>query len=257
MAAALNPVAPAAGRCARCDRSLAEGLWIEADGRSLCEGCYLHDHKAHEGLVPASEVAGTLAEALAEALDLREHETGLHSRRVACHTLVLARRVKPEPEWLRQVYWGSLLHDIGKIGVSDAVLLKRGRLDAREWQEMRTHPRKGFEILSRVPEFGDAAQVAYCHEERFDGSGYPRGLARERIPLAARLFAVIDTLDAMTSDRPYRRAASFDVARDEIVRMRGAQFDPLAVEAFLAEEVTLRQMVALKCTTQQPKGDSP
>ena len=212
---------------------------------------------AHEGLVPESEVAATLAEALAEALDLREHETGLHSRRVACHTLVLSRRVRPEPAWLRQGYWGSLLHDICKIGVSDAVLLKHGRLDQREWQEMRAHPRKGFEILSRVPEFGDAAQVVYCHEERFDGSGYPRGLAGERIPLAARLFAVIDTLDAMTSDRPYRRAASFDVARNEIVRMRGAQFDPLAVEAFLAEEVTLRQMVALKCTTQQPKGDLP
>lgn len=257
MAAALNPVAPEAGRCACCDRSLAAGLWIEADGRSLCERCFLRGHRAHEGLVPASEVAATLAEALAEALDLREHETGLHSRRVACHTLVLARRVRPEPEWLCQVYWGSLLHDIGKIGVSDAVLLKRGGLDEREWQEMRTHPRKGFEILSRVPEFGEAAQVAYCHEERYDGSGYPRGLSGERIPLAARLFAVIDTLDAMTSDRPYRRAASFDIARDEIVRMSGAQFDPLAVEAFLAEEVTLRQMVALKCTTLQPKGDLP
>jgi len=258
VAAALNPAVTEAGRCACCERSLAEGLWIDTDGRSLCEGCFLESHRAREGLVPASEAAATLAEALAEALDLREHETGLHSRRVACHTLVLARRVRPaEPEWLRQVYWGSLLHDVGKIGVSDAVLLKRGRLDEREWQEMRTHPSKGFEILSRVQEFGDAAQIVYCHEERFDGSGYPRGLAGEQIPLAARLFSVIDALDAMTSDRPYRRGASFDLARDEIARMKGTQFDPLAVDAFLADEATLRQMVALKCTTSQSKGVLP
>lgn len=237
------------GRCARCNRSLAGRLRIESEGQSLCEACFLRRHRAHEELVPASDAAATLAEALVEALDLREHETGLHSRRVACHTLVLARRVRPDPAWLNQVYLGSLLHDIGKIGLPDTILLKHGELNELEWQEMRTHPQKGFDILSRVPDFGEAAQIVYCHEERFDGSGYPRGLAGERIPLAARLFAVIDTLDAMTSDRPYRRAAPFDDARAEIVRMAGTQFDPLAVSTFLAEEASLRQMVTLKCMT--------
>ena len=257
MAAALNPAANEAGRCACCDRNLAEGLWTEADGVSMCEGCFLQRHRGPEEPIPAQEVAGTLAEVLAEALDLREHETGLHSRRVACHTLVLARRVRSDAAWLHQVYWGSLLHDIGKIGVPDAILLKHGPLDEGEWRIMRTHPRKGFEILARLPRFDQAAQIAYCHEERFDGSGYPRGLAGERIPVAARLFAVVDTLDAMTSDRPYRRAASFDIARDEIVSMTGKQFDPVAVEAFVADEATLRQMVALKCTTPQSKGVLP
>jgi HD-GYP domain-containing protein (c-di-GMP phosphodiesterase class II) len=115
------------------------------------------------------------------------------------------------------------LHDIGKIGVADAILLKDGPLTGAEW-----------------------------HEERFDGSGYPRGLAGERIPLWSRLFAVIDTLDAMTSDRPYRKARSFDVARAEIVALGRKQFDPLAVAAFLAEEATLREMVGRKCEEPAP-----
>jgi HD-GYP domain-containing protein (c-di-GMP phosphodiesterase class II) len=187
------------------------------------------------------------AEALAEALDVREHETGLHSYRVACHTLILARRFIADPDQLRQIYWGSLLHDAGKIGVSDAILLKQGPLDEDEWREMRTHPEKGYRIVSKIPGMEEAAEIVLSHEERFDGSGYPRGLHGEQICLGARLFAVIDTLDAMTSDRPYRKALSFDQALAEIVNMSGTQFDPVAVRAFLAEERVLREMVASKC----------
>lgn len=187
------------------------------------------------------------AEAMAEALDLREHETGAHSKRVACHTLVLARRFTQDAEHLRQIYWGALLHDIGKIGIADAILLKQGALDEAEWREMRTHPEKGHRIVAQVPGMKLAAEIVLSHEERFDGSGYPRGLRGEQICLGARLFAVIDTLDAITSDRPYRQAGSFEQARDEIVRMSGTQFDPLAVQSFLAEETTLREMVAAKC----------
>ncbi len=234
-------------RCACCARAVAGGLWIEAEGQSLCEACYLQRHRTRQELVPVSEAAATLAEALVEALDLREHETGLHSRRVACHTLVLARRVIDDPGQLQQVYWGSLLHDIGKIGIADAVLLKQGTLSDDEWAQMRAHPEAGHRILSQVPGLRDAAKIVLSHEERFDGSGYPRGLAGGDIPLGARLFAVIDTLDAMTSDRPYRRAMSFDAACAEIGRMRATQFDPVAVEAFHAEEESLRRMVALKC----------
>lgn len=187
------------------------------------------------------------AEALTEALDVREHETGAHSKRVACHTLVLARHFTSDPELLRQIYWGALLHDIGKIGVSDAVLLKQGALDEEEWQEMRTHPEKGYRIVSKMPGMAQAAEIVLSHEERFDGSGYPRGLRGEQICLGARLFALIDTLDAITSDRPYRRASSFEQARDEIMRMSATQFDPVAVQVFLAEEPTLREMVDAKC----------
>jgi HD-GYP domain-containing protein (c-di-GMP phosphodiesterase class II) len=249
MAASLNRAPSTASRCACCERALASGLWIQAEGLPLCEACFLSRHRAPQETVSASDAAATLAQALVEALDLREHETGLHSRRVACHTLVLARRVESDPGWLHQVYWGSLLHDIGKIGIPDAILLKHGDLDEQEWREMRKHSEKGHRILSQVPELVQAAELVYSHEERFDGSGYPRGLAGESIPLGARLFAVIDTLDAMTSDRPYRRAASFESACEEIARMSGTQFDPRAVEVFTAEEDSLRQMVALKCTT--------
>jgi len=187
------------------------------------------------------------AEALAEALDIREHETGDHSKRVACHTLVLARRFTADADQLRQIYWGALLHDIGKIGIPDAILLKQGALNEDEWLVMRTHPEKGYRIVARIPGMREAAEIVFSHEERFDGSGYPRGFKGGQISLGARLFAVIDTLDAMTSDRSYRKALSFDQARAEIVSMSGTQFDPVAVQAFLDEETTLREMVAKKC----------
>ena len=196
----------------------------------------------------ALEQADTaFAEALAEALDIREHETGDHSKRVACHTLVLARRFTADADQLRQIYWGALLHDVGKIGVSDAVLLKQGALNEDEWREMRTHPEKGHRIVAQISGMEQAAEIILSHEERFDGTGYPHGLKGEQISLGARLFALIDTLDAMTSDRSYRKAMSFEQAHAEIVKMSGTQFDPLAVQAFLAEEATLREMVAEKC----------
>lgn len=187
------------------------------------------------------------AEALAEALDLREHEIGTHSKRVACHTLVLARRFTADPDQLRQIYWGALLHDVGKIGISDAILLKQGALNEGEWLKMRTHPENGYRIVAQIPGMEEAAEIILSHEERFDGTGYPRGLRGQQIPLGARLFALIDTLDAMTSDRSYRKALSFDQAHAEIVKMSGTQFDPVAVQAFLAEQTTLREMVASKC----------
>ena len=227
------------------------------DGENYCcEACFLERHAqrrqvaAHGSGLPYPD----LSEVLVAALDAREHETGLHSRRVACHTLVLARRFTSDQAVLQQVYWGALLHDIGKIGIPDAILLKHGALTEDEWQVMRSHPEIGQRILSSLPFMTPAAEIVLSHEERYDGSGYPRGLAGEAIPLWARLFAVIDTLDAMTSDRPYRQGLSFEKAQQEIVNMAGTQFDPLAVEAFLAELETLREMVKLKCGDAQVAG---
>jgi len=196
---------------------------------------------------PEPLLQAELAEALAAALDARERETGEHSKRVACHTLVLARRFTRDAEELHQVYWGALLHDIGKIGIPDAILLKQGALSAEEWRVMRTHPEIGHRILAGVPFLAQAAEIVLTHEERFDGTGYPRRLAGSAIPLWSRLFAVIDTLDAMTSDRVYRKGLSFDAARSEILAQAGRQFDPVAVDAFRAEEATLREMVSAKC----------
>lgn len=212
-----------------------------------CEGCFLKQQEFYAALFREERAHGVLAEALVTALDVREHETGLHSKRVACHTLVLARRFTDDPERLHQVYWGALLHDIGKIGVPDAILQKSARLTENEWAVMRTHPDLGYTILKDAPFMEQAAEIVRAHQERYDGGGYPRGLKGEAIPWGARLFAVIDALDAMTSDRTYRRALTFDIAKAEIQRLSKIQFDPQAVAAFEAEEATLREMVALKC----------
>ncbi len=230
--------------CRVCGTASAERQYHKTEDRFTCEHCLLDSRKQLAGLADGHPYE-EFAESLAAALDLREHETGLHSKRVAAHTLILARHYFADATALREIYWGSLLHDIGKIGVPDAVLLKRGRLSDEEWQIMRRHPEDGSRILQKLPFFSLAAEVVLCHEERYDGSGYPRGLEGEQIPFPARLFAVIDTLDAMTFDRPYRRALPFDAARAEIVKRSGSQFDPDAVEAFLTEENLLREMTAL------------
>jgi putative nucleotidyltransferase with HDIG domain len=212
-----------------------------------CEGCFLKQQEFYGALFREQQAHSVLAEALVTALDVREHEIGLHSKRVACHTLVLARRFSDDAEQLHQVYWGALLHDIGKIGIPDAILRKTAPLTGDEWTVMRTHPELGCTILKDVPFMERAAEIVRAHQERYDGSGYPRGLKGDAIPWGARLFAVIDTLDAMTSDRSYRRALTFDTAKAEIEHLSKIQFDPQAVAAFEAEQSTLREMVALKC----------
>lgn len=248
---AIRDSVPQTGRmvCHTCGTPIFPASLFIRDGEAYCcEGCFL-GRKEHRlaRIGNDAEAYRLLAEALAVALDAREHETGLHSRRVACHTLVLARHFTSDEAVLQQVYSGALLHDIGKIGIPDNILLKTGSLDAGEWQIMRTHPEVGYRILSSVSFMNTAAEIVLSHEEHYDGSGYPRGLRGEAIPLWARLFAVIDALDAMTSDRPYRAGLSFDAAKEEIVRMMGKQFDPAAVRAFLEEESTMREMVEAKC----------
>jgi HD-GYP domain-containing protein (c-di-GMP phosphodiesterase class II) len=226
---------------------IADPSYSGAPNGYCCEGCFLAERKQRSLTAALAEAQFALAEALAAALDAREGETGLHSKRVACHTLVLAKHFTNDPQRLHQVYWGALLHDIGKIGIPDSILLKHGSLSAAEWEIMRGHPRSGHRILAGAPFMAEAAEIVLSHEERFDGSGYPRGLAGCAIPLWSRLFAVIDTLDAITSDRPYRKGASFDVARTELLRVCGTQLDPAAIEVFVAEEATLREMVESKC----------
>jgi len=236
------------GLCHWCSRPLpVDGAIPYRGSYFCCEGCYLGQLAQDNNQRERDEAYLALAESLVAALDAREHETGLHSKRVACHTLVLARRFVSEPGTLRQIYWGALLHDIGKIAIPDAILLKQGALDDDEWAVMRSHPQRGYDIVAEVPFMREAADIILSHEERYDGKGYPRGLQGDDIPWPARLFAVVDTLDAITSDRPYRKGVSFDIALEEITMMSGSQFDPLAVEAFLAEADSLREMVEMKC----------
>jgi putative nucleotidyltransferase with HDIG domain len=176
----------------------------------------------------------TTLEALAAALDARERETGFHSQRVMRFTVALARRLGVQKSRMEGIARGALLHDIGKIGVPDSILLKPGKLTEDEWVEMRKHPELGYRILKRIPFLEEAREIVLSHQERWDGKGYPRGLSGEQIVLGARIFAVVDTLDAMTSDRCYRRALPYRAAREEITRCSGTQFDPLVVDAFLS-----------------------
>jgi putative nucleotidyltransferase with HDIG domain len=173
-------------------------------------------------------------EAMGDALDLRDQETEGHSRRVTAYTNTLAQAMGLDSDELRIIARGAFLHDIGKIATPDAILLKPGRLTAEEMAIMKQHCERGYEMVRKISFLREAAEIVYAHQEQFDGSGYPRGLRGEEIPLGARIFAIADTLDAMTSDRPYRRGTSFAEAREEIVRCAGTQFDPGIVEVFLS-----------------------
>lgn len=171
--------------------------------------------------------------ALVSALDAREHETSDHSQRVVEYTSAIAHRLGIKGPELDEIGRGALLHDIGKIGVPDAVLLKPGQLTPQEWVEMRKHPDTGYQMIQPIAFLSIPAQIVLSHQERYDGRGYPRGLKDEEIHIGARIFAIADTLDAMTSDRPYRKGTSFSNAIAEIERCKGTQFDPEVVRAFL------------------------
>jgi PAS domain S-box-containing protein/putative nucleotidyltransferase with HDIG domain len=169
------------------------------------------------------------------ALDLRDEETRGHSQRVTEMTVKLARSLGLGEEELAQVRWGALLHDIGKMGVPDGILLKPGPLTDEEWVLMKKHPTFAYEMLSPIHYLQSALDIPYCHHEKWDGTGYPRGLKGKQIPLVARIFAVVDVWDALISDRPYRKAWSEEKVREHIQAGAGTHFDPQVVKTFFLE----------------------
>ncbi len=172
-------------------------------------------------------------EALGAAIDLRDSETAGHSRRVCRYSVEIARMMGVSGGPLRSLIMGAYLHDIGKLGVPDGILLKSGPLSLDEWKLMKRHVQTGYDLVKGIPFLAEAVEIILTHHERYDGSGYPQGLRGEQIPLGARIFAVADTFDAMTSDRPYRRALPFETARDTIRRESGRLFDPHVADVFL------------------------
>ncbi len=202
-------------------------VWVVATAAMLLfnrDRCAIEEmRKAHEETLSA----------LATSLEMREHETALHSRRVRDYTLMLADRMGLEGGGV-QLRTGAYFHDLGKIGLPDSILLKEEGLSEEEWKAVRLHPKAGAALIGKLSFLDEACEMVLAHHERFDGTGYPAGLAGERIPVGARIFAVADVFDALTTVRPYHPALSFREAAEQIRAGRGTHFDPAVVDAFLA-----------------------
>jgi putative nucleotidyltransferase with HDIG domain len=172
-------------------------------------------------------------DAMVSAIESRDYETKHHCRRVQAYAVLLAERIGVKPDQLMDISYGALLHDVGKIGVPDSILLKPGKLTEEEWATMRHHTLIGYKMISRIKFLKGAADIVLYHHERWDGGGYPYGIEGEDIPLGARIFSVIDSFDAITSKRVYKEAVPIELAKREIERCAGTQYDPDIVRQFL------------------------
>ena len=193
--------------------------------------------------------------ALMIALDYRDNETQGHSVRVVEYTERLARELGIVDPELTNIRRGAMLHDVGKIGIPDSILRKPGPLDDEEWRIMRLHPELGYRMLKDIRFLDEPARIVLTHQEKWDGGGYPDGLQGEQIPIGSRIFAVADTFDAMTSDRPYRKAHSYERARQELIDFTGRQFDPEVAEAFL--RVPREEWTAIRRRVEQEMSSRP
>ena len=187
----------------------------------------------NEALKNLHELHGATIETLANALDLRDQGTSGHSRRVADMTVGIAKNLGITDGELVQIEHGALLHDIGKLRIPDSILWKPSELTPEEWEVMRRHPEYGYDFVKKIGFLKGAADIVLSHHEKFDGTGYPRGLRGSEISLGARIFAFVDAVDAIVYDRPYHRGSAFSVAREEILKRKGSHFDPELIEPAL------------------------
>jgi putative nucleotidyltransferase with HDIG domain len=193
---------------------------------------------------------GDTLRVLGAAIDLRDSPTAGHSHRVALYSLRIAAELGLSEQELKTLSIGASLHDIGKLAIPDSILLKPGALSEEEWHIMRSHVQIGYDLVKGIPFLAEAAEIVLAHHERSDGTGYPRGLKGMEIPVGARIFAVLDTVDAMTSDRPYRSALSFREAYEEIRRWSGIRYDPQVCDCFLRIPVEVWEAIRIENTTR-------
>jgi putative nucleotidyltransferase with HDIG domain len=191
-----------------------------------------HDRHRDEARATQERILEEALSGWAAALDLRDHSTAEHTHRVTDLTVALAEHLGVSGEDLVAMRRGATLHDIGKMAVPDSVLTKPGPLDDDEWVLMRRHPEMALQFLAGLDDLQSVSEIPFSHHEKYDGSGYPRGLRGEEIPYGARIFAIIDAYDALTSDRPYRAARSHEEAMEILAVDRGTHFDPEVFDAF-------------------------
>ena len=217
--------------------------------RRLKKELTLHLRRSRE----LEEAYDTTLENFMAALDLRDVETYGHSKTVARYSHVLAEAMGVrDPQTLDSIRKGALLHDAGKMAIPDSILKKPGPLTAKEWEVIRRHPTLGFGLVRDVKMVAEVGNIILCHHEKYDGTGYPKGLKREAIPLEARVFAVADTLDAVTSHRPYRAPRDFRTARRELTGNAGGQFDPKVVDVFCGLDLTVWERIRFETTRLLP-----
>lgn len=221
------------------ERALEKRRLLIESRRSQEELEDLVEQKTHKFRYALQKVQGTFnatVEAMVSSIEARDCETQNHCRRAREYSMLLGRQLGLDPRELRNLAWGALLHDVGKIGVPDHILLKKGPLSPEEWDLMRKHPMIGYRLVAPISFLKSAASIVLHHHEKWDGSGYPYGKQGGEIPFPARIFMVADAFETITSRRSYKEALSFDVALEEIERSAGTHFDPLVVEAFCREE---------------------
>lgn len=226
----MDPTAPALDEVEGMRRQL---MIFAEDLRTISTRERARREEAEAALNETRSAYLTLVRTLAMVADMKDDFTRDHLDRTYQFALSLTSRVAPELVSHAGIQYGFLLHDIGKVGVSDQILRKPGPLDDHEWEQMRMHPVIGYQLVKDIKFLGDAVHIVRSHHERWDGRGYPDGLAGENIYLPARIFSIIDTFDAMTQDRPYRAAMPLHASLEEIERMGGSQFDPELAREFV------------------------
>lgn len=206
-------------------------LLIGLSGTSIPAWFYFNERSSKKRLELEYNIR--VAQSLGHAASLRDHETGAHNYRVAYMASLFGESIALDSKTLQGLMKGAFLHDVGKIGIPDSILLKNGPLSKEEWETMKLHPTLGKQLLSQMPWFIDAIPVVLHHHEKYDGSGYPDGLSGDSIPLNARIFAIIDVFDALLSLRPYKKALSLDRAIEILQQKASSHFDPELVEKFI------------------------